>query len=107
MCFPQFVREVFMGCKSEADLPLIVQRYQNILLNDLHDVWIKVIDNESGAIVAASNWKVHPNGASTMSDDSPNNWLEKETYEKAKRIMDDLNERRRKANPSGFVRRFS
>ncbi|KAK1762837.1 hypothetical protein QBC33DRAFT_255764 [Phialemonium atrogriseum] len=102
-CFPQFIREIFMGCKTEADLPRIINKYTAIMSEDLHDIWIKVVDTKTGKIAAASNWKIHPNGASASSDDQPAEWLEGEELEKSRKTLESLNEARRKANPGGYV----
>ncbi|KAL8358917.1 hypothetical protein RB601_008195 [Gaeumannomyces tritici] len=56
-CFDDYIREVFMGLKSEADVPLLAARYARTMREDPHDVWIKVVDAESGTLAAASNWK--------------------------------------------------
>lgn len=102
-CFPPFVREKFMGCKSEDDLPRSVEEFTK-LMEDPHDIWVKVTDIASGRIVSASNWKVYPSSAPTSSDDQPSPWLEGEALEMAETMLGTMNEKRRKANPGGYVR---
>ncbi|RMZ86194.1 hypothetical protein DV737_g198, partial [Chaetothyriales sp. CBS 132003] len=107
-CFPPFVREFFMGCNSEADLPRVVEDLGAGITRDPHDIWIKVTDNASGKIIAASNWKVHLNsssgaGAADLSDDKPAPWLTGERAEQAKEMFDIMNEKRHRANPAGYV----
>ena len=33
-CFPPMIREMFMGCKSEADLPRLVEHYLKDIRED-------------------------------------------------------------------------
>ena len=95
-----------MGCKSEADLPLITTKNLRDRERDPHDVWIKVVDSTTGKIVAASNWKVFLNsGAPNESDEVPPEWLEGEVLEKASKIMSVWNEARRKENPGPHIRK--
>ncbi|GAB1312410.1 N-acetyltransferase domain-containing protein [Madurella fahalii] len=103
-CFPPVVREIFMGCKTEDDLPRLVRRHEKLMQQDSSDVWIKVTDQTTGRVVAASNWKVYVNGPVPASaDEEPPEWLEGEALEKSRKIHRALNEARRKANPGGFV----
>ncbi|KAI0378769.1 acyl-CoA N-acyltransferase [Hypomontagnella monticulosa] len=103
-CFPPVIRELFMGCKSEADLPLITAKNLRDRERDPHDIWIKVVDSTTGKIVAASNWKVFLNsGAPNESDEVPPEWLEGEVLEKASKIMGVWNEARRKENPGPHI----
>jgi len=106
-CFGPFVREIFMGCKTEADLPLITQKQASILANDPHDMWIKVVDMASGQIVAGSNWRVYPSGAPESSDDTAAEWLDGEAREKATQIFDKWAKLRKDANPGGYVSEFA
>lgn len=104
-CFPPMIRELFMGCKTEADLPRLVQHHLKSMLQDPSDVWIKVTDQTTGRAVAASNWKVHVNGPVPASaDDEAPEWLEGEALEKSMKMLQAFNEARRKANPGGFIR---
>ncbi|KXX74390.1 hypothetical protein MMYC01_209939 [Madurella mycetomatis] len=103
-CFPPMIRELFMGCRTEDDLPRLVQHHEKSMRNDPSDVWIKVTDQTTGRVVAASNWKVHVNGpAPASADDEPPEWLEGEALEKSKKMLQAFNEARRKANPGGFI----
>ncbi|RMZ91989.1 hypothetical protein DV736_g789, partial [Chaetothyriales sp. CBS 134916] len=107
-CFPPFVREIFMGCNSEADLPRVVEDVSAGMARDPHDIWIKVTDNASGKVIAASNWKVHLNSSSSaagadLSDDKPVPWLTGERAQQAKKAFDTMNEKRHRANPGGYI----
>ena len=104
-CFPPFVREAFMGCKSEADLPRLAKHYIEDAAKDPSAVWIKLVDNESQKIVAGSLWNVFPNAAPETSGEHPVPWLEGESKQKAERLMWSMNEKRTAANPNGYVRK--
>lgn len=101
--FSPFIREMFMGCRSEADIPRLADWYARRLRSDPFDVWIKVVDAATGRLVAASEWKVCPNGPGP--DDEPPEWLEGESLERSRRMMGAINAARRKANPAGYVRK--
>ncbi|KAK3710706.1 hypothetical protein LTR37_010125 [Vermiconidia calcicola] len=62
-CFPDFVREAFLRCSSEGDLPRLTQYSVDYMTRDPHVVWVKVVDNASGKIVAGSQWKAYPSNA--------------------------------------------
>ncbi|KAI2607951.1 acyl-CoA N-acyltransferase [Hypoxylon sp. NC1633] len=99
-CFPTEIRELFMGCRSEADLPLITAKYARTLETDPHDVWLKVVDTATGKIAAGSNWKVFPNsGAPQVSDESVGDWVEGQLKQDTVEMMRLLNDARREANP--------
>jgi ribosomal protein S18 acetylase RimI-like enzyme len=104
LSFPPFIRKTFMGCSSEGDLPRLVKYYQDGLRNDPHTIWIIVTDRRSKEVIAASQWKVYPNYAPADSaDDRPADWLEGEVLQKTKEMMSSMNEKRRIANPGGYV----
>ena len=103
-CMPPFVRECFMGCFSEADLPRATDDFRHIMKTDPHDIWVKVTDTASGKIISASNWKIYPSSAPASSDDKPMPWLKGEQLEQSKLMLDTMNEQRRKANQGGYVR---
>lgn len=105
-CFPEHIRQTFMGCKSEADLPRLVEMYADAMRRDHHDIWVKVVDREKGNIVAASNWKVYPSGAPESAGDHPPAWLEGEDLDRTRGMTAAMNEARNRANPGGFIRRF-
>ncbi|KAI6876628.1 hypothetical protein KC338_g187 [Hortaea werneckii] len=106
-CFPPMVREMFMGCKSEADLPRLAQHYLKEIREDPFTVWLKVVDRASGKIVAGSQWKVFPSFSPASADDKPAEWLEGEDLTKATQILEKMNAARRAANPKGYVRESS
>ncbi|KAK8045269.1 hypothetical protein PG993_005293 [Apiospora rasikravindrae] len=114
-CFPAFIRESFMGCRSEADLPRVVERTREDMRTNVHDIWILVRDAQRpdgrggrGKPAAASNWRVYLNGAAAaQSDDAPMPWLaehgDKEALERAQNVINEMNTARKAANPDGFL----
>lgn len=106
-CFPDFVRQVFMGCFSKDDTPKIKQSYVEKMQEDPNDVWIKVVDKQSGHIIAASNWKLYINGKSGggVQDDAPDG-LDGEVLEKSKAILKKTNDKRALAMPGPFIRKL-
>lgn len=106
-CFPAIVRELLMGCKNEDDLPKFTNLLEDEYRTHHHAVWIKVVDQASGEIAAASLWKVYPN-AGTPKDggDKVVSWLDEETRKQAEKLVGTMNVARREANPEGFVRKF-
>ena len=105
--FHHFVRELFMGCRNKADLPRLVKHYIDNMEADQHVIWIKVVESATGRIVACSQWKVFPNVEPRSNGDQPPPWLEGEKRERSAKMMQQFNERRRAANPRGYVRRSS
>ncbi|KAL8420758.1 hypothetical protein RB594_003529 [Gaeumannomyces avenae] len=104
-CFDDYIREVFMGLRSEADVPLLAARYARTMREGPHDVWIKVVDAESGTLAAASNWEVYP---SRMPDDAgdttPDYLVDEAARARSKLVMDGVNSARRRAmGPRGGV----
>lgn len=53
------VHELFMGCNSRHDLPKLVARYTEAMMQDPSDIWIMIKDAATGRTVAASNWKLY------------------------------------------------
>lgn len=102
--FPDFVRLIFMGCHSKNDLPKLIPKYIEKTDTDSSDVWIKVTDNASGKIVAASNWKVFPGKPSEDHADEPPEWLEGDEKEKSRLVIENMTEIRQKAMPGPYVR---
>jgi hypothetical protein len=106
-CFPQLIREIFMGCKTEDDLPRLAQHYEKSMRENPNDIWIKVTDPATGRIVSASNWRVYVNGTIPESDDAEiPEWLDAEDFERSRKVIQPLSEIRRKQNQGGFVRTF-
>lgn len=107
LCFPQHVRNKLMGCPTEEDLPRAVEFYTQVMREQHHTVWVKVVDDSTGKIAAAALWKIYLSmGAPSLRDEHPPPWLEGETMEASKKKLGELNEARRKANPDGFLCRF-
>ncbi|KAI1344140.1 hypothetical protein F5Y15DRAFT_103971 [Xylariaceae sp. FL0016] len=110
--FPPVIRQAFMGCSSEADLPRLISKYTEKMTSDPYSVWLKVVDEgrvtEAGKqrIVAACNWDVYPNAhapAPASTDDGPPEWLQGEARERSAKMNRDINEARRASMPGGFV----
>lgn len=107
LSFPQVVQNLMLGCPTEADLPKLVEYHRKVLREHHHAVWIKVVENSTGKVAGAALWKIYPNaGAPASGDELPPPWLEGEDREASKKLLDVLNEGRRKANPDGFLREY-
>lgn len=106
LSFPQIVRDLLMGTPTEDDLPRSVARYQEEMRADPHATWIKVVDNATGRIAAASHWRIFPGASAPMGadEDTPPPWLDDESRTKAQGILDEMNEARKKVSPGGYVR---
>ncbi|KAI7150838.1 hypothetical protein KC316_g15515 [Hortaea werneckii] len=102
-CFPPMIREMFMGCKSEADLPRLAEHYLKEVREDPFTIWLKVVDRATSKIVAGSQWKVFPSFGPACADDKPAEWLEGKDLTKATQILEKMNAARRAANPNGYV----
>ncbi|KAI5922181.1 hypothetical protein F4810DRAFT_674884 [Camillea tinctor] len=114
-CFPPRIRELFMGCRTEADLPRLAEQYARLAAAaPSRYVWTKVAvpsGDKDGAckgrekIIAASNWKVvgGGSGVDSLGDDEAPGWLDGDAREEAARMLREMNEARRRANPGGFV----
>ncbi|KAI3394844.1 hypothetical protein diail_2181 [Diaporthe ilicicola] len=104
LSFPQVVRDALMGCPTEDDLPRSVARYQEEMRRDHFAVWIKVVDNSTGKIAAASHWKIFPSAPTPdAANEKPVPWLDDETRGLAQKILDEMNDARSKANSEGYV----
>lgn len=104
-CFPEFIRQVFMGCHSKDGLPKVRQDFIKKMEDDPNDVWIQVKDRESGQVVAASNWKVYINGPSHGGEqEEPPENLDGEMLEKSKNLLSTMNSLRAKSMPGPFIR---
>ncbi|KAL1874780.1 hypothetical protein VTK73DRAFT_199 [Phialemonium thermophilum] len=100
-----YIRELFMGCRTEADIPRLVRHFAATAAADPSDIWVKVFEVATGRIVAASNWKVHPNAAAarTALREKPASWLQGEARARAEKAYEAIEEARRQANPEGYV----
>ena len=61
LCFPDFIRQLFMGAYSEADIPRVTKEVIKEMQHDPSDIWLYVKDLESGKIIAACEWKIYMN----------------------------------------------
>ncbi|KAK5171300.1 uncharacterized protein LTR77_004444 [Saxophila tyrrhenica] len=103
-CFPPFIRQIFMGCNTEVDIPKIQEVYAEQIRTDPNDIWLKVVDRESAKIIAASNWKVYVNGITNGGvGDRPPPWLEREQFELSERYCKEVKEYRAKAFSGPFI----
>lgn len=89
--FPDPIRQLCMGCKSQADLPKIRNVYAKHMRENPHDVWVKVTDTENGRIASAGNWRVYVNGEGAKSDpEPPLEWLEGEMRDNSRHFLDTM-----------------
>lgn len=96
----------FMGCFSEDDLPRFVEKYQQTMAEDITDIWIKVVDNDTGKIAAAANWKLYLGSEKAQERIrlQPPEWLNEEWKKESKWLLEPLNEAKITANPDPFLR---
>ena len=104
-CFPEFIRNVFMGCFSKDDLPRIKSEYVRKMKEDRSEVWVKVVDKKNKKIIAASAWNIYLHGETPgePSDTAPE-WLEGEILEQSKMIINSFTEPRNKAMAGPYIR---
>lgn len=131
-CFPPHLCVIFMGCHSKADLPKLRDKYvqqmrgtlvysyvmqhpletlayvrANLKPEDPSDIWVKVEDSSTGDLIAASNWKIHINGATK--GDSPDEvpeGIEGDDLKESQRIIELFNTKRAECNPGPFLRKY-
>ncbi|KAL1852888.1 hypothetical protein Daus18300_011970 [Diaporthe australafricana] len=103
LSFPQFVRDLLMGCPTEDDLPRSAARFREEMRTDHYAVWVKVVDNATGKIAAASRWRVFPGATAPDPAEEALPWLEGEAREKAQGLLDEMSDGRRQHNPEGYV----
>ena len=101
-----FVRDVFMGPDTRGGHERLQDRYSTTMREDFSDIWIKVTDEASGTIVAASNWKIHLNSVPKHESDFDSFWLEDdpEKLKRAEAVLDGLVETRKRLMTEPFVR---
>jgi hypothetical protein len=104
--FSTWTTSRFMGCFSLDDVPNFVAKYTTVMIEDPTDIWIKVTDNHTGEIVAASNWKLYlgSDKAIKRARDEPPEWLSEELKEKSRELLEPSNEGRIPANADPFLR---
>lgn len=102
------IRELFMGCQSEADLVKLAAKYERETLEDPKDIWIKVSDRNSGELVGAAQWKLHslhaaaqPRYRSVAAE-----WLPENLKKQSTHLLDGINAVRVESNPDPFIRAF-
>jgi hypothetical protein len=104
-CFPQLLREIFMGTKTRDDLPKLLKLSLEEVQQQPEDIWIKVVERSSGKIIAASNWKVYANGPSRNSTGAPT-WLEGELAQTSSSVYEEFGRERLKALPGPHVCKY-
>ena len=107
--FDLFARENFFGIPSTTQIPLLAEKFATAISSDPADVWIKVTDESTGELVAASNWKIYlaPEKALPRVVDSPKPWVEDGTVrERMRLLIEPMNESRARANPGAFMCAF-
>lgn len=107
--FDAFARENFFGIPTPTQIPLLAQEFATTMSADPADVWVKVTDDKTGEIVAASNWKIYlaPERALARVEDKPKAWVEDgEVRERMRALMGPMNERRARANLGAFMCAF-
>ncbi|KXS95216.1 hypothetical protein AC578_6935 [Pseudocercospora eumusae] len=99
------VAKLLMGCKSAADFPKLVDLYTKSLEQDPTDLWTKVVDVHTGAIAAASNWKLYLRSARSQPRplDEPPPWLEGEEAALSMAMLEPLNGPRIAMNQDPFL----
>ncbi|KXT00577.1 hypothetical protein AC579_5065 [Pseudocercospora musae] len=99
------VANLLMGCKSTADFPKLVDLYTKSLEEDPTDLWTKVVDVHTGAIIAASNWKLYLRSARSQPRplDEPPPWLEGEEAALSVAMFEPLNGPRIEMNQDPFL----
>ncbi|KAK7745838.1 hypothetical protein SLS53_002556 [Cytospora paraplurivora] len=104
LCFDPTVRSLMLGCPTEENLPKLVEHHRRVMREIQQAVWLKVVENSTGRIAAATLWKIYPNaGQPPSGDEQPPSWLEGEVRESSKKLLDEINQARREANPRGFI----
>ena len=104
--FRPWVVARIMGLLSEEDVPKVADMYKRIMLEDPTDIWMKVVDNETGKIAAATNWKLYLGSEKAQKRTwvQPPEWLDKEWTKESRMLLDALNEAKIQANPDPFLR---
>lgn len=107
-CFPLKVRECLMGIREshyDQELAQFIAFLEDEYRTHHHAVWIKVVDNATGIIAAASLWKIYPN-AGTPRDGGEKimPWLDEERRALAEKYVGGMNQSRMEAmKDTGFV----
>ena len=106
--FSTWTTSRYMGCFSPDDVPKYVAEWTTTMAEDPTDIWIKVTDNQTGEIVAASNWKLYlgSDKAIERARDEPPEWLSEDLKEKSRELLVPSNEARIPANPDPFLREY-
>ena len=104
-CFDSWITTRFMGCFSIDDVPKAVARYTRIMNEDPTDIWMKVVDTQTGKIAAASNWKLYLGSEKAIKRQrkEPPEWLSNEVKEEAEAIAKPVNDARAASNPHPFL----
>lgn len=95
-----------MGCSSEEDIPKFVEMQAKIMKDHPADLWIKVIDNDTGKIIAATNWRLYlgPQESLERKEDEVPPWRSEEDKERSLELIGPLNESRKEMGKGPFLR---
>lgn len=95
---------VFMGPDTPEGRAALCKRYSKNMQGDPSDIWMKVVDASTNRIVAASDWKVHVTCAPSDAMDVLPDWLDGEKLERAKKVVEIMEETRRKSMTGPYIR---
>lgn len=103
--FDQFARENYFGTATKDELPKLAEKYIKIMSADAADIWMKVEDSSTGAVVAACNWKLYlgTDTAQPRMQDEPAPWLDVQAAERQKLLLEPMNATRSKSNSGPFM----
>lgn len=92
------IRDVFMGPDTPAGHSALANTFVKTMHEDASDYWIKVVNQSTGKIVAASNWKIHQSLVKGVVEDGDPEWLkglDEERLERTRKVLLRVREKRR------------
>ena len=97
----------FMGPDTPEQRQWLVNDYRTKTESDPADFWIKIVDKDSGAVVAVADWQLHPNSFPTDKGPPPRPWLsiDPELQQKEAELSVQTRARRTKHYTSPQVRK--
>lgn len=103
--FNDFAVVTFMGIICPSDHEKLAKKYGGTMLRDPADVWLKLQDTSTGAIVTASNWKLYhaPESDQPRERDEPVDWVSHEVAERQRLLIGPMKTAREAANPDLFM----
>ncbi|GAM83902.1 hypothetical protein ANO11243_018920 [Dothideomycetidae sp. 11243] len=91
----------FMGPDTPEQHKWLARYLGNLSEQNPHDYWIKIVDNPTGKLIAASNWRIHPSVTPEPFEDTALPWLhnkEERRAEAVKRLTNIMTMRKRLFN---------